>query len=200
MVKSCFIAVLLLLSLSSINAQSSSGWGIKGGLNYGGSGNLVDNITQSINNPDSNLGWHLGVFGKFGNRFYLRPELIYTNLNSKYNSSKFKMQKLDLPVLGGLRVIGPLHAFIGPAFQYVINTDLQDFNLTDVENNFSVGFNVGVGVNLGNLGIDLRYERGFTANEVGIIGSVFDDLVQEVVGTIDTRPEQLILSVSFIIN
>ena len=142
------------------------------------------------------MGWHLGVYAKLGNRFYFRPELVYTNLGSDYANTKFKMQKLDLPVLAGIRLIGPLHVFIGPAFQYILSTNLENFNLKDVENNFTLGFNIGAGINLGRLGVDLRYERGFSENEVDIIG----DITYDVIGRLDTRPEQLIISVSYRFN
>ena len=168
-------------------------------MNYGSSGDIFNSITESVQNPDDNLGWHLGFYGKIGNRLYLRPELVYTNLNSDYNSSKFKLHKLDLPVLAGFDIIGPLHVFIGPAFQYILDTDLQNFSLTDVENDFTVGFNVGVGLNLGRLGIDLRYENGFSENNAGIIDpDLINDLTGDLlVGRIDTRPQQLIITVSY---
>lgn len=200
-VKRIAILIVFFAGTSVISGQSNSGWGLRGGLNYGSSGDLVSSFDEIVNNPESNLGWHLGVYGKMGDRVYLRPELLFTHLNSKYDDNKFRMQKIDLPVLVGLRIIGPLHAFVGPAFQYVIDTDLKGFELGDLENNFSVGFNIGVGVNLGNLGIDLRYERGFNKNEVDVLGSVIDiESFQSVIGTIDTRPQQLILAVSFKMN
>jgi hypothetical protein len=139
-----FICALLPMFLQS---QSGTGWGLRGGINYGSSGDIFNSITESVQNPDENLGWHLGFYGKIGNRLYLRPELVYTSLNSDYSNNKFKMQKLDLPVLAGFNIIGPLHLFIGPAFQYILNTDLEEFSLTDVENDFTIGFNVGLGIN-----------------------------------------------------
>jgi hypothetical protein len=83
------------------------------------------------------------------------------------------------------------HGFIGPAFQYVLKTDLQDVDLGDVENEFSVGFQIGGGLNLGKIGIDLRWERGLSPNYADIIG-------EEIAGIrLDTRPTQLILGLSF---
>ncbi|MEM1001996.1 MAG: porin family protein [Bacteroidota bacterium] len=193
MIKNAVLSFILIFCLLSISAQSRIGWGLKGGLNYGSSGNVINAIGETVENPDNNLGWHLGVYGKLGNRFYIRPELVYTNLNSDYNNSKFKLQKLDLPVLAGFKIIGPLHVFIGPSFQYVLNTDLENLSLSDVENEFSVGFNVGAGINFGRLGIDIRYERGFSENEANIIGEISNTIV----GRLETRPEQLIVSVSY---
>ena len=55
---------------------------------------------------------------------------------------------------------------------------------------FRSGGIVGVGVQAGKLGVDLRYERGFSSNEAEFIG-IGDS------GRIDTRPKQLIVSVSY---
>jgi hypothetical protein len=198
MTRTISTALFCLFISFTLQSQSGTGWGVKGGLNYGSGGDidLLSTIEETFSDPSSNLGWHLGVYGKLGNRFYFRPELVYTNLNSDYSNSKFKMQKLDLPVLAGFNIIGPLHVYIGPAFQYILDTDLEDFELSDVENDFTVGFNVGAGVNLGRIGIEMRYERGFSKNEANILGDISDD----VVGRLDTRPQQLIISLSYKIN
>jgi hypothetical protein len=96
------------------------------------------------------------------------------------------MSKLDLPVLLGFKVIGPLSVFAGPDFQYILNTDFDGVTLGDVENDFTVGLHLGAGVNLGNLGVDLRYERGLSSNEANFVGLSDQRL--------DTRPSQFILS------
>ena len=187
--------VFIICLMAGITAfgQSNSGFGIKGGLNFNSSGDL--DLGEINLNADTKTGYHIGVWGKLGHDFYIRPELVYTHINSKYDngvfSADFDMQKIDLPVLAGLRLIGPLHIFGGPAFQYVINSDLENVTYDDVENDFSVGLNFGVGVNLGSkLGVDLRYERGLSKNEANFA----DDILGE--GRIDTRPSQFILSVS----
>ena len=192
MKKTLFLTVLLFTGLSAF-AQSGSGFGIKGGLNYAGNGNYFDSTRDAFENPDKNLGYHLGIFGKLGGKIYVRPELVYTSITSGYDDGDFKMKKLDAPVLLGVNVIGPLNVFAGPAFQYILDTDFEGVTLGDVENNFTVGLNIGAGVNLGKLGIDLRYERGFSENEVNFIDTSGGIPIND---RIDTRPDQLILSLS----
>lgn len=176
-------------------AQSGSGLGIKGGLNFGANGDA--SIGENLGNigSDSKVGFHAGLFGKldFGT-LYFRPELVYTKLNSEYDyqagTSKFEMSKLDMPLLVGLNILGPLHVFAGPSLQYILDTDLEDIELEDVKNDFTIGFNIGAGVNLSDqLGVDLRYERGFSDNE-----AEFTNVPD---GRIDTRPSQLILGLSY---
>jgi hypothetical protein len=99
------------------------------------------------------------------------------------------MRKLDLPVLFGHRFLKLFHGFIGPSFQYVLDTGLEDIDIGDVENEFTVGLQIGGGVNLGRLGIDIRYERGLSPNYVEI---------SEIEGVrLDTRPTQIILGLSY---
>lgn len=191
--KNLFFTALLVAGFStSALAQTGSGFGIKGGLNYGGSGDYFESISNNFENPDQNLGYHIGVFGKIGNKFYLRPELIYTKLKSDYNSGDFEMSKIDLPLLVGLKVLGPLNVFAGPSFQYILDTEFDTLTINQVENDFSVGLNFGIGINLNKLGIDLRYERGFTDNEATFINNNIATSDR-----LDTRPEQLILSLSY---
>ena len=183
------VAVITCISFSA-SAQSGSSFGFKGGLNYGGNGDYFESIGDNSKNPERNIGYHVGVFGKIGNRLYLRPELVYTATRSDYASDELSVKKIDLPLLVGFKVLGPLSVFVGPSFQYILDTEFNGINIDDVENDFSVGLNFGIGVNFNNIGIDLRYERGFSANEATFINNNIG------VSRIDTRPDQLILSLS----
>lgn len=182
-----FIALFVLTGMS----QNGGGFGIKGGLNYNSNGDYFNSIVSSSENPENTLGYHFGIFGKIGNQLYLRPELVYTKTKSDYNSGTFDMSKLDAPILVGLKVIGPLHVFAGPSFQYILATEFEGVTINDIENDFSVGLNFGIGINFNSFGIDLRYERGFSENE-----GIFLDNNLGLGGRLDTRPEQLILSLS----
>ncbi|MDG1572521.1 outer membrane beta-barrel protein [Robiginitalea sp. M366] len=189
---------MLLLGLLSAftwaaHAQAGPGFGIKAGLNYNANGDYFESAGEAARNPDRNVGYHLGVWGKVGNDIYLRPELIYTRTKSDYEGDDFNMSKLDVPVLLGAKVIGPLHVFGGPAFQVILDTEFDGISINDVENDFTVGLNLGAGINLGKLGIDLRYERGFSENEARFINT---NITQVSDSRVDTRPDQLILSFS----
>jgi hypothetical protein len=142
------------------------------------------------------VGYHVGLFGKIGNQIYFKPELVYTSTKSDYDDASFKMQKLDAPLLVGVKVIGPLSVFAGPSFQYILDSDFNGVSIDDIENEFSVGLNFGIGVNINRLGIDLRYERGFSDNEATFIRN---NGVDDIESRLDTRPDQLILSFSLIL-
>lgn len=181
---------LILMTLFGLTTYAQdSNFGIKAGLNYNSNGEYFEDASAAAKDPDGNIGYHVGIFGKFGERIYFRPELVYTKTKSDYDGDAFDMQKLDAPLLVGIKVLGPLNIFGGPSLQYIMDTDFNGITLNNVENDFTVGLNVGAGLDLGNFGIDLRYERGLSNNEaefVGLSGT----------GRIDTRPEQLILSLS----
>jgi hypothetical protein len=184
---------LLTLFCFSVQAQNGSSFGIKGGLNYNANGDYFESIGENAQNPERNVGFHIGVFGKIGNQLYFRPELMYTSTKSDYQSDEFTMKKIDAPLLIGAKVIGPISVFAGPSFQYILDTDFEGINIDNVEDDFSVGLNFGIGLNLNKIGIDLRYERGFSNNEATFIGN---NLGEGALSRIDTRPDQLILSLS----
>ncbi len=187
--KTILFAAIGLMGITA-QAQKGPGFGIKGGLNYGGTGDYFESTEQAYKDPKGNVGYHLGIFGQVGEKIYLRPELIYTKTKSDYENNSLDMSKLDLPVLLGINVIGPLKVFAGPAFQYILDTDYDGITIGDVENDFTVGLNIGAGISFGKFGIDLRYERGFSENEVTVVEGAFSN------DRIDTRPDQLILSAS----
>ena len=193
MKKTILVTVMALSGLYGV-AQSDSGFGIKAGLNYSANGDYIESAGDAARNPDRNIGYHIGAFGKVElSKIYIRPEIVYTKTKSDYDGDDFDMSKLDVPVLVGVNIVGPLHVFAGPAFQYILNTEFDGITIDDVESDFTVGMNIGAGVNLGKLGIDLRYERGFSNNEATFINT---NITEVGPSRIDTRPDQLILSLS----
>ncbi|VAV83741.1 FIG00652129: hypothetical protein [hydrothermal vent metagenome] len=187
-----FILLVALTFLSTYSwAQSGTSWGIKGGLNYNGNGNYIESIGMNAENPDKNIGYHIGLFGKLGNTLYFRPELVYTSTKSEYSNGNFNMKKFDAPLLVGIKVLGPISVFGGPALQYILDSDFNGISINNVSNDFSVGLNFGAAINFKKFAIDLRYERGFSENEAQFLNNNNIDTSR-----LDTRPEQLILSLS----
>jgi hypothetical protein len=180
-----FTLVLMFFSLS-VFPQSGGGFGIKGGLNYNSNGKYFKDAEAVWGNPMNNLGYHLGVFGKINaGPVFLRPELYYTHLESEVNSTVLKTQRLDAPVLIGLNLLGSLvSVFAGPSFHYYMNDGLRNYDFDA----FNSGYQFGVGLNLGKLGLDLRYERVLNEQTIAI-DNVFT-------GQGDFRFQQLLLGLS----
>lgn len=191
--------IALLIGGFSMNAQNAE-FGLKGGLNYGATGeyeSVNDATGDFVNSFDGNdkTGFHAGVFAQFEILgIFLQPELMYTELNTDYDTFEYKLSKIDAPVLLGLNVLGPLNIKAGPSFQYILDNDLNnsDFKISDVENDITVGYQLGAGLDLGRLGFDLRYEGAFTDNTAFGLNETAQERF-----TIDSRPSQWILSVSY---
>ncbi|MFV9550551.1 outer membrane beta-barrel protein [Algibacter sp. PT7-4] len=193
--RNLFFILIIAMAIPSITmAQTAQGFGLKGGLNYNANGDYFESINNNYKNPDRNVGYHIGVFGKIGNQVYFRPEVVYTSTKSDYDDDSFKMQKLDAPLLVGVKVLGPLSVFGGPSLQYILDSEFDGIAINDVEDDFSVGLNFGIGLNFNKLGIDLRYERGFSDNEATFLGNNGINT-----NRLDTRPDQLILSLSILL-
>ncbi|WJJ98077.1 outer membrane beta-barrel protein [Algibacter luteus] len=193
--KNLFFILFIAIVIPNVSlAQTAQGIGLKAGLNYNANGDYFESINDNYKNPDRNVGYHIGLFGKIGNQVFFRPEIIYTSTKSDYDDDSFEMQKLDAPLLVGLKVLGPISVFGGPSLQYILDTEFDGIAINNVEEDFSVGLNFGIGLNFKKLGIDLRYERGFTDNEATFIGNngISTD-------RLDTRPDQLILSLSLLL-
>ncbi|TYB79614.1 outer membrane beta-barrel protein [Bizionia myxarmorum] len=176
-------------------AQTQSGFGFKGGLNYNANGKYYESAVSAAEKPDRNVGYHIGLFYKTGGSIYVKPELVYTSTKSGYNSGDFKMQKIDAPLLVGIKVLEIFHVFAGPSLQYIVETDFDGITADKLENDFTLGLNFGIGFSLKKIGFDLRYERGFSENEVTFATN--NNAVN--IGRIDTRPDQLIFSISLLL-
>jgi len=195
MKNSFFITLLFIVLISAVSyAQTDNGFGFKAGLNYNANGNYFESVSNNAQNPDRNIGFHFGVFGKFGKQVYFKPELVYTSTKSDYSNDNFKMQKVDAPLLVGLKVLGPISVFGGPSLQYILDSEFDGISINDIDNDLSVGLNFGIGLNFNKLGVDVRYERGFSNNE-----AIFLENNNISTSRLDTRPDQLILSLSLIL-
>ena len=116
-------------------------------------------------------------------------EIAYCMLKNK-NHLELEISKIDTPLLIGVEVIGPISVFAGPSFQYILDNKLKGIDLQKVEDEFTVGLNIGVGLQLGRLGLDVRYERGLNSNEAEFTSN-------NTSFRLDTRPEQLIFNISY---
>ena len=197
--KIVLFSALFLTTLFFATAQS--GYGIKAGLSYNSNGELKELPSEVTNaykdSGKGKSGFNIGLYGKLDlGPVYLRPELVYTKTTSKYvlnegsSSEDYKISKLDMPILVGFNLLGPIDIFVGPAFQYYLKNDLKGVEISDVENNFTMGINIGASIELGRIGFDVRYERGLSENEAiwTKAGETF---------TLDSRPEQIIFSLSY---
>ncbi len=207
--KKVFVTLLTLTLCTTLSYAQKIDWGAKAGLNYNFGGDLSEapstigeSFDDVITGADSKAGFHLGLWTKFHLLgLYIRPEIVYTQLNNTYGANPennrdeadFKTKKIDFPLLVGIKLIGPLNIFAGPSFQYIIDSDFEVNDVGSLEtNDFSVGLQIGAGLELGRLGLDVRWEKGFSNDANGQFSNT--DF------KVDNRPNQIIFGVSYRFN
>lgn len=205
--KNVFI-VLLFLSSGMIIGQAP-GFGIKGGLNYGTVGDLelTSEFVRETFSKENRAGYHAGIFYKINlGGLFIQPELLYTELNTEFtgtttsagtNVLNYEFSKIDVPILVGLDILGPLNIQAGPSFQYILDSGFEDINIDfeDPQNSFTVGYQLGAGITLGQLALGVRYEGAFQDNTI-----VSKTDVEDIGFRVDSRPSQWILSLSYSFN
>ncbi len=199
MKKSILICCIAIACSQFTRAQV--GFGVKGGVNY--NSESIDNASVDVfEGAEGKTGYHAGIWLRFKAPIiglYIRPELVYTSLKSEVlykgtnTTTSYNFQKIDIPVLLGKKFFGVGNLFIGPSFQYILSSDFSINNLSDVDaKGFTVGLQFGGGIELGKLGIDVRWERGFNGIE-----SKFLDVSADTTVTFDTRIDQIIFGLSY---
>ncbi len=196
--KNIFIALLMVVSSCGF-AQGDGAFGFRAGLNYGSTGDLKFDTGNVRSNPDDNIGYHFGLFAKADlGAVYLRPELLYTRLQSDYSEGRLNLHKIDAPLLLGVNIIGPLNIFAGPSLQYIVDMQLDEFEFQgdkfafeDIEDRFTVGAQAGISVYFNNLEVGLRYERSLNENVATFAANNNLGNLR-----VDSRVEQVILALS----
>ncbi|WP_196884929.1 outer membrane beta-barrel protein [Aureivirga sp. CE67] len=187
--------VFVIGALQFTNAQI--GFGAKAGLNFGKTGDFSA-IGQSIS-ADNKTGYSAGVWLRvkvpvIG--LYVRPELSYVRINSEYDVAgkrDYSLDRFDIPVLFGTKILKIGNIFVGPNFQYAIGNDFKfdDIKETD-SSDFSVGLVIGAGVELGKFGVDIRWEKGLSDSTIEYIDNNSNTNFK-----FDNKTEQISINLSY---
>jgi len=201
-----FLITLLIFGFTiQIQAQTTQ-FGFTGGVNYNSAGDFSEIKTSGedvLAGSEGKTGYHAGVYLQFGKDFYVRPEAVYTQIKSGYtwnssNTAAITTSKIDVPVLVGKKIAGPLTIFGGPSFQYITNVSIDNIDYENLEfTDFTVGLQFGIGIQLDSFGIDARYERSLNTNEITFLDNNNIANPTYLSSNIDNRANQLIFSFSF---
>ena len=201
--------LLLVLLFTGISQRSFSQleFGIKAGINYN-SDSFQDVVNDVFYGADHKTGFHGGVWTRFNlisaMDLYLRPEVVYTVLKtgSSYSADgnrangtgvKYNFKKVDIPILFGTKFLKFLHVLAGPSVQYILNSEFDLKDLKEIKTNgFSLGVQLGAGIEIGQLGIDVRWERALSDAETEFIDTITNNNIN-----FDTRVNQIILGLSY---
>jgi hypothetical protein len=204
------LAVLTLFAiLFATGAGSQVRFGLRGGINMA----YFDAREISVADEyrietlrNTNIGFHGGLMAQvsfFG--IFLQPELLLSSVGNEVRVEDMtqnglvrsvreqKFTKLDIPVLVGKR-FGPVRFGIGPVGTIMLNTDseLSDHpHINEDYNAATFGYQIGAGLDIAFLAIDLKYEGNLTR-----LGSGITVAGQQ--REFDTRGRQVIFGVAYL--
>ena len=130
-----------------------------------------NNVKESLANK---TGTSFGVYARFGRNLFLQPEVLYSTRSGSFDILRngqservtVKTTSLDVPVLLGIKG-GPIRVMAGPVFSFRIDDNQRlgaalsqytNGSLNDAWSKAYYGYQVGGGLDLGSLGLDVRYE------------------------------------------
>jgi hypothetical protein len=129
----------------------------------------LDSIAESAKS-----NFQIGAFFRFGKKLYLQPEIYYATSGGTLKiegtelKETIKMKNLSIPVLVGFKLINAkvvnLRVMAGPVANFILDktveaSDLVQDPLQDTDfKNVAWGFDVGAGVDVLFLSLDIRYE------------------------------------------
>ena len=197
----------LLFTSSGLLAQGNLGFQF--GLNDDNFGS-IENISNKIDNYDLDIknstGFQFGVFTEIDLiTFYIRPELNLIFSKSKNTAAysldeginiaehSYKSSEIQLPIIFGYKVLGPISVFGGPSFKYNLSNS-SNFNLEDIKDKYTLSLLLGSRVKIRSISVGLRYERGLNNNEVLIINANGVDLDN---ANVDLTTNKLSLNISY---
>lgn len=189
----CITSIALLPGTASKTASaqntSSPSFGVKGGLNY-------SSLNFSFTAWDKpKTGYHLGAFVNLplSDRFSIQPELLYSTKGTRVpyritdwldGQVALDLRYLDLPVMGQVKLGRFAHIEAGPYASLLLDANLKhgstipflnfSYDLpNDIFSRLDYGLAAGAGMDLGHLGVGVRYNYG--------LGKVED--VKQLLGT-----------------
>lgn len=170
------MVVLLVGIATSVSAQKHSRAdyfriGLKGGVNL--SSVKLAGLSTNLENK---TGYQLGAFARIGRTVFIQPEVYFSakevnvdvlnSLTTNQGVVGFSQKSLDVPILLGVK-FGPIRVLAGPVATYAISASTSPdaavksyFSGTSQEiiNRSSFSYQAGLGFDILNLSLDLRYE------------------------------------------
>ncbi len=187
-----FIAALMI----GVGAQAGSPlkWGVKAGMNYHTVGEPT-NLGKDIVKAENRVGWHAGLQASWqiSRVFSIDPELIFSrnsyNLTPSVGTGGIAyLNTIDVPVVLGVKIIGPLKAQGGININVMTDSGVkgEDKPFRFSASSQALGYLLGLGVDLGHINITARYNGFFRQSESSVAfnkAQTTDDLMKMQVST-----------------
>ena len=162
MKKAHFIAMLLISTVCTVNAQKIS-IGAKAGLN-------LATVTGDDVEAKMRTAFHVGGMAELPvtDKFYVQPELLFSSQGytlDNGNDGKGILNYISLPVIGKYYVTDKLSIEAGPQLGYLLSANIKDDSTkNDIKEYFKtidVSFGIGAGYKLDNgLNFSAHYNLG----------------------------------------
>jgi Outer membrane protein beta-barrel domain len=136
---------------------------------------------KNFSTPDNYNGLLLGAYARIGFiGFFVQPEVLLRNLNFNITNQKNganstvknNLTYVDVPVLFGKKFLKLIRLSAGPNFQFLVNKEISINNASLIDpikegdfNNFVLGAQAGIGVDVWKLSFDIRYD--FSLSKIG---------------------------------
>jgi len=164
------IVIIALFLLAALQNYGQFDLGLKVGYATSKLSTDIDNITEDIKH-----NFQVGAFARIGKRLYVQPELYYAtsggtlSLSGSNEEEHIKFNNLCIPVMLGFRIINGekinLRIMAGPTANFIVSKQFSGDEVIETleDSDFKSiawGMDVGAGVDLWFLAIDVRYEWG----------------------------------------
>lgn len=168
--------MLLGFSLFAINSFAQTvDFGLKAGVIFNADKGAIKAFNEAYEEKGKgSVGFQGGAMARIkAGGLYIQPELLYTAFKNEFDDSgetiDVKKSRLDIPInVGKTFAMGLVQIQTGPVFSLnfedTIDADGVDFPDATERDKIGLGWQVGTGVNLKGLNIDLRYEFGLNKN------------------------------------
>lgn len=154
--KKLFLILFLSVSTTFLFAQGF-GIGIKAGANFA-------DVKREDINTSSITGFHAGAYLNlnFSEKWGITPEVLWSQQGSKFKTSDFKTDYVNVPVMLRLMPTSWISLEAGPQFGFLINAKEGGVNIKNnyKNNDFGVAFGAGLHFPLG-ISAGARYVLGF---------------------------------------
>ena len=174
------VSILLLLCLICLSTQAQISFGPR--LTATSSKLNLEN-TAEFDADGPELGFQYGVFARIKlKKLSLQPEVLINSLKTGFlvagvGSFRVDLSQIQVPIMVGYKIIGPLRIQAGPVFSFLSDAEITDqFSMTtdasDIYESVTIGYQIGLGIDITKFVFDLKYEGSLSnladfSNNVG---------------------------------
>lgn len=177
--KKLFLAMLILVSATLVQAQVSGG--IKAGVNLTNQKWKVSIMGQSGSESFTGTGFHVGGYLTYAvaDVITIQPEVLYNGLKVDLEGEDVSLGYISVPAMFGYAFDN--NRFVlqtGPQLGVLISTDPSELKDEDAFKGTDFSWNIGATVNINKFNISVRYSIGLSS----ITGDELDRQLDEAAG------------------